>query len=172
MTWKSSTAFFLILWAMGFCIALAIPDRPLEIGFLHALVLVVGSIIPAVRQVASQSPIQDIAQVYWAVMCIWTPLWLPLFFKLTDEQVIPLERALRQPLRYALSPLVAILVFVCVIFMPFGPGTISGRMLGSVWGLALIASALFAGVPLFIRAFVAWLRYVPIVLKNASNWKR
>lgn len=170
---KTGTVLYMVLWATGLVIALAIPERPLDFAPFRTIVAMLSPIIPAIARVGEDSPIPQVAQVYWATMCLWAALWVPVFFTLSDEQVMPRAKALRPRIKFLLWPLVAILVFVFVIFMPFNDAIVVRRMLGSVWGLAVIGSSVIAGVPLMIRQVVAWWRYIPLVLKkHATNGER
>lgn len=157
----------LLCWFSGAVIAFLIPQRPFDYYFFELLVVVLGAVIPGVRRVGTIGSLGAVAQAYWAVMWIWVLLWLPLFFRLTDEQVRPLEKARQHPVVYRLSPLIVILVFVYVYFVPGGE-RFGRTVLGSVWGLAIFGSLLFASVSLFIRALVTWRRYLPI-LEPASE---
>ena len=158
----------LLLAGSGAVIALLIPDAPLSYAFLRNTVSVVGAVVPAVDRIGEQSPISEVAQTYWAVMWIWSLLWLPLFFMLTDEQVRPLGAARRRPWIYRFSPLIVILVLAYMLFAPFRGGVLEG-MLGSRWGLAILGSVLFASVPLFIRACFTWYRYLPLLDSPSSD---
>jgi hypothetical protein len=165
--WNAQVLYGLLALS-GFAFALFIPEQPLDYYFFELLVAVVGAAIPAVRRAGAISPLAGTAQVYWAVMWIWALLWLPWFFRLTDEQVRPLEKARRHPVADRFSPLIVILVIVYMYFLPF-EGHAGRTMLGSIWGLAIIGSVLFASVPLFIRALVTWRRYLPILEPHEKN---
>lgn len=162
MTGRSVKLGVAIFTVSGALVATIIPENPMEYIFFRELVAYVGAIIPAVHRVAIYSPVPEFAQVFWALMWIKSLLWLPYYFRMSDEKYSPIKVARARPMVYQFQPILILAFLVVMYFWPWD-SLPSRRLISSEIVLGVIGSFLFAYVPVSIRYFSTWKRYIKIL---------
>ena len=158
MNLRNANGLLLVSWIIFFLASFVVPNAPFDYPLLSSFVSMVGSVVPAITQLRTVSPIADVAQTYWAVLVVVSLALLPLYFRMSDEQVRPLHLARRAPGVFRIAIVVPICLLIYAIFLPF-IGQIGRVMLGSRLGLGVIGGLVLAGIPFMIRASVTWWRY-------------
>lgn len=146
----------------GAVIAAILPENPMDYGFFRGLVVYVGAVIPAVHNVAIYSLVPEFTQVFWALMWIKSLLWLPFYFRMSDEQYSPIEVAKKRPVVFQFQPLWLLGFLVIMYFWPLDSMR-SRRYVSSEIVLGIVGSFIFAYVPVSIRFFSTWKRYLKIL---------
>ncbi len=162
MTGRSVKLAVAVFTVSGALVATIIPGNPMDYVFFRELVVYVGAVIPAVHRVAIYSLVPEFAQVFWALMWINSLLWLPFYFRMSDEQYSPIKVARARPMVYQFQP-IAILGFLVIMYFWPLDSQLSRRFINSEIVLGVIGSFLFAYVPVSIRYFSTWKRYIKII---------
>lgn len=161
---------FFLMWTASFVVAFALPDDPDKTALLGSIIEVVGAVVPAVGNVRQISPIPEVASAYFAVMWILVLIWLPSYFRLSDEQINTYEKATKRRTAFLFFPVMVIaLIWLYFFLPPSEPGNVFKAMLYSRFGLGFLGGLGFSGIPFSIRAMIMWIHYLSRVLDEGDE---